>query len=129
MFRRPPGVSRTDTLFPYTTLFRSCVAMILVTCANGRLGTAIIKALLKDEDCPPLRIAARDITKINKSLAARCTLLKVDYDDPPSMKAAFNRVTTLMFISSTAANPERIRQHQAVRSEERRVGNECVSKC
>src|SRR3546814_5552518 len=52
------------------------VAMILVTCANGRLGTAIIKALLKDEDCPPLRIAARDITKINKSLAARCTLLK-----------------------------------------------------
>src|SRR3546814_393839 len=96
--------------------------MILVTCANGRLGTAIIKALLKDEDCPPLRIAARDITKIDKSLAARCALLKVDYDDPPSMKAAFNRVTTLMFISSTAANPERIRQHQAVIDAARAAG-------
>src|SRR3546814_3753370 len=24
MRRRPPGSSRTDTLFPYTTLFRSC---------------------------------------------------------------------------------------------------------
>src|SRR3546814_20862829 len=23
MFRRPPGSTRTDTLFPYTTLFRS----------------------------------------------------------------------------------------------------------
>src|SRR3546814_4452429 len=23
--RRPPGSTRTDTLFPYTTLFRSCV--------------------------------------------------------------------------------------------------------
>src|SRR3546814_9115279 len=24
MIRRPPGSTRTDTLFPYTTLFRSC---------------------------------------------------------------------------------------------------------
>src|SRR3546814_2222871 len=24
MLRRPPGSTRTDTLFPYTTLFRSC---------------------------------------------------------------------------------------------------------
>src|SRR3546814_13467593 len=24
MIRRPPGVTRTDTLFPYPTLFRSC---------------------------------------------------------------------------------------------------------
>src|SRR3546814_3468236 len=26
MIRRPPGATRTDTLFPYTTLFRSRVA-------------------------------------------------------------------------------------------------------
>src|SRR3546814_6873133 len=26
MIRRPPRSTRTDTLFPYTTLFRSCVA-------------------------------------------------------------------------------------------------------
>src|SRR3546814_11362840 len=26
MIRRPPGSTRTYTLFPYTTLFRSCVA-------------------------------------------------------------------------------------------------------
>src|SRR3546814_6612998 len=26
MVRRPPRSTRTDTLFPYTTLFRSCVA-------------------------------------------------------------------------------------------------------
>src|SRR3546814_16328324 len=38
------------------------------------------------------------------------------------MKAAFNRVTTLMFISSTAANPERIRQHQAVIDAARAAG-------
>src|SRR3546814_4731385 len=27
MIRRPPGSTRTDTLFPYTTLFRSAAAM------------------------------------------------------------------------------------------------------
>src|SRR3546814_4085367 len=26
MVRRPPGSTRTDTLFPYTTLFRACAA-------------------------------------------------------------------------------------------------------
>src|SRR3546814_17552106 len=26
MIRRPPRATRTDTLFPYTTLFRSCVS-------------------------------------------------------------------------------------------------------
>src|SRR3546814_15282788 len=29
MIRRPPRSTRTDTLFPYTTLFRSCTALSL----------------------------------------------------------------------------------------------------
>src|SRR3546814_11803518 len=29
MIRRPPRATRTDTLFPYTTLFRSCAASAL----------------------------------------------------------------------------------------------------
>src|SRR3546814_12700600 len=29
MIRRPPRSTRTDTLFPYTTLFRSCVELKL----------------------------------------------------------------------------------------------------
>src|SRR3546814_2664242 len=28
MIRRPPRATRTDTLFPYTTLFRSCCAFL-----------------------------------------------------------------------------------------------------
>src|SRR3546814_4761239 len=34
MFRRPPGSTRTDTLFPYTTLFRSRRCAV----AEGRVG-------------------------------------------------------------------------------------------
>src|SRR3546814_12894989 len=34
MIRRPPRSTRTDTLFPYTTLCRSkALALVLVTCA------------------------------------------------------------------------------------------------
>src|SRR3546814_3541850 len=29
MIRRPPRSTRTDTLFPYTTLFRSCISYIM----------------------------------------------------------------------------------------------------
>src|SRR3546814_7515166 len=29
MIRRPPRATRTDTLFPYTTLFRSCIGQVL----------------------------------------------------------------------------------------------------
>src|SRR3546814_17274511 len=34
MIRRPPRSTRTDTLFPYTTLFRSTITTISTSCAN-----------------------------------------------------------------------------------------------
>src|SRR3546814_9105575 len=33
MLRRPPRATRTDTLFPYTTLFRSVLLIALITAA------------------------------------------------------------------------------------------------
>src|SRR3546814_3811091 len=38
MIRRPPRSTRTDTLFPYTTLFRSTYRRL---CAEGRLVHAV----------------------------------------------------------------------------------------
>src|SRR3546814_4540432 len=35
MIRRPPGSTRTDTLFPYTTLFRSAQRRSIEACAPG----------------------------------------------------------------------------------------------
>src|SRR3546814_12314571 len=40
MIRRPPRSTRTDTLFPYTTLFRSLAVAILV--GVGGVGTAVV---------------------------------------------------------------------------------------
>src|SRR3546814_6892692 len=36
MIRRPPRSTRTDTLFPYTTLFRSCSPVVAGVDAGGR---------------------------------------------------------------------------------------------
>src|SRR3546814_14219979 len=44
MIRRPPRSTRTDTLFPYTTLFRS----IVITGGAGFLGSKLAKQLLAD---------------------------------------------------------------------------------
>src|SRR3546814_18881306 len=46
MLRRPPRSTRTDTLFPYTTLFRSgyqdIPTLLLVHLAQVRIGIAVV---------------------------------------------------------------------------------------
>src|SRR3546814_15683039 len=41
MVRRPPRSTRTDTLFPYTTLFRS---LLIVRARSGRVGLCLRRA-------------------------------------------------------------------------------------
>src|SRR3546814_9602951 len=41
MIRRPPRSTRTDTLFPYTTLFRSADGCCLRDCRRGRRSTQV----------------------------------------------------------------------------------------
>src|SRR3546814_2441443 len=45
MIRRPPRSTRTDTLFPYTTLFRSLLlrSAAQICCARAALGQASAK--------------------------------------------------------------------------------------
>src|SRR3546814_12267096 len=98
MIRRPPRSTRTDTLFPYTTLFRSTNA--LRTCLwvdDGEVDQAIGIAPLRRiiEACRIYREGAgRDAQKAARKPHAFC-----------------------------------YRTFQDERSEERRVGKECVSTC
>src|SRR3546814_4818637 len=55
MNRRPPRSTRTDTLFPYTTLFRS--ALFLLTIPSGATSVNIPDVSLVD---PRVNIAAAD---------------------------------------------------------------------
>src|SRR3546814_4707104 len=59
MIRRPPRSTRTDTLFPYTTLFRSaftCVAIVAMTAGLAWWGLLFIVI-------PTLAILTRDDDK------------------------------------------------------------------
>src|SRR3546814_18048769 len=104
MIRRPPRSTRTDTLFPYTTLFRS--AQPNVEC------TAVFCCLFD----PRQRIEyAGDRAKLpgRESQVAACPFL--------GMAPAKTLVGDARFDT-----PEIYIRH-FLRSEERRVGKECVS--
>src|SRR3546814_16558358 len=96
MIRRPPRSTRTDTLFPYTTLFRS---------PEYRLDREIL---------PGARGAPGGATGEAAAMAA--DYLEGDLRDAD---AARHRVV----------RPEERQDRPRVRSEERRVGKECVSTC
>lgn len=85
--------------------------IIAITAASGRLGHAIAKLLLKRHPSDiTLRFTARTPEKVTD---IKGRVLRADFDDPPSMKAAFAGVDTLMLISGMGSNEERIRQHRS----------------
>src|SRR3546814_3643188 len=69
MRRRPPGSTRTDTLFPYTTLFRSLVVARAeapggITALVDLIGTPPDYAALPDAPLPDVDIAPDDLATI-----------------------------------------------------------------
>src|SRR3546814_3887015 len=53
MIRRPPRSTRTDTLFPYTTLFRSDRGWVLTLSGQSQLGlSSLIDAATTDPEYP-----------------------------------------------------------------------------
>src|SRR3546814_18766364 len=141
MIRRPPRSTRTDTLFPYTTLFRSEIsiqnrrqldgvqfdpsndATLLVVSFqsnNGVQGLFGYKAEKQRLDAVKAQLVAadRDIestVKIDKTqVLGTAAQLEVQYE-------AAN--------STTALVESYLRQLEAGRSEERRGGKKCVSTC
>src|SRR3546814_12743704 len=118
MIRRPPRSTRTDTLFPYTTLFRSLNVSITVA-ADGRRETGsfgIGGRYLYD------RLMGEDVWNRAIDEALRQALVNLD-----SVEAPAGEMTVLL-----GPGWPGVLLHAAVghgRSEERRVGNESVRPC
>src|SRR3546814_14807811 len=99
MIRRPPRSTRTDTLFPYTTLFRSLV--VQAQAGEGALIAYAGEVRARHEPELGFRIGGKIIARavdVGDRVAAGALLAELDPDD-------------------------------VRRSEERRVGKECVSTC
>src|SRR3546814_19740825 len=111
MIRRPPRSTRTDTLFPYTTLFRSTLAS-----RDAAAAPVIDPGFLTDaRDMVTLRAGVRMMHRIAAapplSDYAGVDRHPVDLEDDAALDAMIRR------------------RADTVRSEERRVGQECASTC
>src|SRR3546814_15314415 len=98
MRRRPPGSTRTDTLLPYTTLFRSRSRLV-----RGR---------------PEL--PAADVAQVAPVAPAITGTI---------LAPACHRHVVQAAVAATGAGEHRMEPAVGQRSEERRVGKECVSTC
>src|SRR3546814_11760443 len=110
MIRRPPRSTRTDTLFPYTTLFRSNFGR-----ARSILGGEHLRPGFN-----PIEIAKTgivvcnfDFPVVDRMVGIVVPVTAAAHDSPPL--SAFDSASRVASIS--------------IRSEERRVGQECVSTC
>src|SRR3546814_18852332 len=104
MIRRPPRSTRTDTLFPYTTLFRSVWdGDGPVWCSEG----------------PHIRLSGI----VAREMDGTC---RPGHPCPEAgARAARDHLVSLVGKPAGTRSPGQI----LVRSEERRVGKECVSTC
>src|SRR3546814_12547204 len=109
MLRRPPRSTRTDTLFPYTTLFRSW--------ENRR--DIYLRGIANSFSALDRRFRSHDGFKIGSRLIIERAL-----NDSRSYWTDYNRRDTLRDV-------ERVFRELVGpgRSEERRVGKECVGTC
>src|SRR3546814_15076082 len=108
MMRRPPRSTRTDTLFPYTTLFRSNVAPAAL--------------YLVSEDAPTNMIigAGAGVFHAAYLTMTEGVLLPPEERTPEGIAAHWAQIID---------RSHEIVPQSGARSEERRVGKECVSTC
>src|SRR3546814_15288792 len=120
MFRHPPRSTRTDTLFPYTTLFRSLAFMGAGQVNPGHVivaskhPCATILDLTDDQAAAMFRTAARVARAVEAAFApAGITILQAN------KPAGWQTVPPVHL--------HVLPRHE--RSDERRVGKECASTC
>src|SRR3546814_19442136 len=112
MMRRPPRSTRTDTLFPYTTLFRS-LGVIEPAAHMFAFYFAILSAIT-----PPVALAVYAAASL-----AKADLWEAGWAAVRAGAAGF--IVPFMFVYE----PALLAIGEWPRSEERRVGKECVSTC
>src|SRR3546814_13468772 len=81
MLRRPPRTTRTDTLFPYTTLFRSGLSVwwAEVRVMLAPLEAAIVQGIPLPGQLAALREAAGTLTRSEEHTSELQSLMRISY--------------------------------------------------
>src|SRR3546814_20820476 len=111
MIRRPPRSTRPDTLFPYTTLFRSKGEAFASPCLSHLLDFFVGEAGLQ-----PIAFSAERSGWDGQKFAT--------VDDPHGFWLSIRALSDLLYTADLGAVST-----INCRSEERRGGKECVSTC
>src|SRR3546814_17190523 len=134
MIRRPPRSTRTDTLFPYTTLFRSPGNMqwlrelgILKQINRERIAVVDEMHIWSDQDAesqqaPTLRFNAGGTDAAHLAYIAEEKLLLAEL-----YLAAHEAGVEILANDCVAMEITQNQERLKMKSEERRVGKECVS--
>src|SRR3546814_11038670 len=112
MKRRPPRSTRTDTLFPYTTLFRSIVGEDVKLVQ--KIGAEELEIKLRAGDTAPTQAGIEQADGLQVCARLCC---------------GERGSRCVGSIGPRVGNRARDAPQVSVRSEERRVGEECVSTC
>src|SRR3546814_14219915 len=116
MIRRPPRSTRTDTLFPYTTLFRSS-AESFAALRRRHDAVLIATGVYKARDIKAPGVGLRNIFPA------------MDFLTASNRKGLGDRVPAFDDGTLDANGKAVVVIGGGDRSEERRVGKECVSTC
>src|SRR3546814_18974005 len=115
MIRRPPRSTRTDTLFPYTTLFRSIPPNI----GHKEAERQRTERAVGDNRQAPRRAKYRRRFGGNEERIEVCRC--------PAIEAVDSAIIDRRATPPDQPLPRGIGSEQRLRSEARRVGHECVS--
>lgn len=98
--------------------------MIVVTGANGKLGRAIVKALLSSAPVAQITASVRDPDKAGELKAMGVRIVQADYDERDSLLRAFEGAEQVLMISSNAAarGADPLAQHANVIASARAAG-------
>src|SRR3546814_19883931 len=121
MIRRPPRSTLTDTLFPYTTLFRSPSPAFAGEGARALLAVLVRRRRVRHRIA--VGIDDADFTQVQR--AHRLLDLLQVADHHPGQRTRLQRACGRVDLLRGQVAALRVAQ----RSEERRVGKECVRTC
>ena len=101
--------------------------MIVVTGATGQLGTAVVERLLVRMSPDEIGVSVRDPEKA-ASLAARgVRVRRGDFDEPATLRSAFDGATKLLLISAATVDEDAaVRQHRTAIGAASAVGVERI---
>jgi NAD(P)H dehydrogenase (quinone) len=102
--------------------------MIVVSAATGQLGRLATDLLLEKVPATDVAVAVRDPDKARELADRGVQVRHGDYDQPDSLRAAFEGADRLLFISSSSGDStERMRQHGNVVEAARAAGVSLVA--